>query len=115
MEQQVFRRKRYTNQDFYLSLLPRIKKLARLHGYAIGLHGSLERDLDLIAVAWTERACEPQQFVEAVIDAVRTIYTRPNDNEARPKPHGRLAWSIVVGPGRYIDLSVIGPLEAREK
>lgn len=36
--------------------IDRIRELAKEIGYAIGAHGSLERDLDLIAAPWSEEA-----------------------------------------------------------
>jgi len=39
-------------EAFYKSVLPKIREVARSCGYAIGLHGSMRRDLDLIAVPW---------------------------------------------------------------
>lgn len=99
-------------------MIPHITAVARLYGYAIGLHGSMARDLDLIAVPWTEAAAPAETLVEAIRDAVGGIIrndpmhdgnkydqqTRnPND-----KPHGRRAWSIYFSGHRfYIDLSVM--------
>ena len=40
--------------SFYLSKLSIIKVTANECGYAIGVHGSLKRDLDLIAVPWID-------------------------------------------------------------
>ncbi len=102
----------------YAACLPDLRRIAREHGYALGLHGSGERDLDLIAVPWIEDAIPPENLVEklrAVIggfiinveDADRGDYTRRNP---QPKPHGRLAWAIRFDDpeGRlYIDLSIM--------
>ena len=41
-------------KEFFISVLPGIRKAARECGYAIGVHGSLMRDFDLIAVPWVE-------------------------------------------------------------
>jgi hypothetical protein len=102
-----------TNPDFYLGLLPRIVETARLHGYAIGVHGSLNRDLDVIAVAWVGGASDPAELAAAIANTLPGVFTQHGANEGVPekKPHGRLAWAIQVGQGRYVDLSVIGPRE----
>ncbi len=92
---------------------------ARELGYALALHGSLVRDLDLIAVPWTEDAVSAAELVAAMIEACGgfTIndetadpydYTRRNP---QPKPHGRRSWKIFLGGSPYIDLSVMPRVE----
>lgn len=85
--------------------LPVVRAAARAHGYAVGLHGSTKRDLDLIAVPWIELPSQAMYLVEAVRAAVDgAIYA---DGIPFLKPHGRRAWVIYFGErGRYIDLSV---------
>lgn len=97
-------------------MVPHIAAVARQYGYAIGLHGSMARDLDLIAVPWTDSATDAETLVEAIRDAVGGFIR--NDDPPHPyhldtknpgeKPHGRLAWSIRFSGHRfYIDLSVM--------
>lgn len=102
---------RKSNPEFYLGLLPRIRKIARIHGYAIAVHGSLNRDLDLIAVPWRENVSAPAVLAEAIAAALPGVFNQKGANEGKPaeKPHGRLAWAIVLGRGRFVDLSVIPP------
>jgi len=89
--------------------LPIIRRVAREFGYAIGLHGSGRRDLDLIAAPWTGTAHSAQELVDAICLAVHGIVNDPPGLEKSPsrRDHGRLAWSIQIGGGRYIDLSVM--------
>jgi hypothetical protein len=89
----------------YVCHVPRITAVAREHGYAIGIHGSLQRDLDLIAVPWSEVAVEPDALVLAICEVVGG-FIMPHQEEPTKKPHGRLAWTIQLGAGLYIDLSV---------
>lgn len=106
---------------FYAHLVPLLAALARQHGYALAVHGSMATDLDLLAVPWTEEADEAEVLVEALRELVGGII--PNDPDAysgdlllhnpNTKPHGRRAWSIYwqildgYGVGPYIDLSVM--------
>lgn len=79
---------------------------AERHGYALAVHGSLATDLDLIAVPWTEDATGPQELAEAVAEAVHGKIVSPGTE----KPHGRLAYTICIGPeftGPHVDLSVM--------
>lgn len=95
-----------------------VRDVARKHGYSVGVHGSLKRDLDLMAVPWTDGADDPETLVEAIRVAVGGIIRNEPDAQVGdyvrrnpcPKPHGRLAWSIhalIDVPHRYIDLSVM--------
>ncbi|WP_423457996.1 hypothetical protein [Ottowia sp. VDI28] len=75
-------------------------------GYAIALHGSFTRDLDLIAIPWTDHACDLETLVRGI--EYRTGLKRqgpPSD-----KPHGRKAVSLLF-PGfedpRWVDLSIL--------
>ena len=86
-----------------------VRKLAWEEGYAIGLHGSFTRDLDLIAVPWTEKPCEPEHLVRRVIDAtgLRSLPSNPGT-----KPQGRLVWTLLFkefNDPRFVDFSVIHP------
>lgn len=90
----------------YLAALPHIQRVAREHGYAVGVHGSLARDLDVIAVPWVEEASEPDVLVQAIIDALEGFIS-PEDPEVPLRlPHGRLCYPIHLGAGRYVDLSI---------
>lgn len=90
------------------------RNVARRGGYAIAVHGSLQKDLDLIAVPWTDEASGPaEELVESIAIALDWIYGPRED-----KPHGRKGWTLVphstAPKGRgvdawYIDLSVIEP------
>lgn len=89
----------------YAQRLPILRKVAREHGYALGLHGSGERDLDLIAVPWVEDASEAEVLVEALRSSIDGVAAGPY-----AKPHGRRAWLIYLhleGSRLYVDLSVM--------
>lgn len=82
------------------------RKLAWEEGYAIGLHGSFTRDLDLIAVPWAERACEAEHLIRRIADATGLKLR----DGVGVKPHGRRAWTLLFpafGDPRFVDLSVM--------
>lgn len=85
----------------------RLAELARTMGYALTLHGSMSRDLDLVAVPWTQEAVDAETLVAAIKKATGT-FTIPED-EPLPKllPHGRKAWPLHEGGGPYLDISVM--------
>lgn len=77
------------------AMYPELAKITRKHGYALAVHGSLARDLDLIAIPWVENAGEPQDIINDILKkyAVNLI---GNPNQ---KPHGRIAYTLSVGWG----------------
>lgn len=97
-------------ERLYLSLLPAIRKVARKSGYAIGVHGSMIRDLDLIAVPWRRGAVMAETLAYRIHRATsRRACTRAELKKfMRRKPCGRVAYTLIIGPeGAYIDLSIM--------
>ncbi len=90
-------------------LWPAVIEEAHKLGYAVGLHGSLQRDLDVIAVPWTEEAASAEELVEAISERLGCFVGTSVDGRQGPteKPHGRLAWSLMLSGHAYIDLSVM--------
>lgn len=83
-----------------------LRHTARRAGYAVAVHGSMARDLDVIAVPWREGAVAPAVLVERIMAAIGGAFTPGQQNPAL-KPHGRLAYAINLHPtGMYVDLSV---------
>lgn len=79
-------------------------QVAREMGYAVGLHGSMKRDCDMIAVPWVE-ACST---AEALIDALCVALNAREVGPREPKPNGRLAVNLQIdGWFRVIDLSIV--------
>lgn len=104
---------------FIAELLPQIiepiREVARFHGYAVAVHGSLANDIDLVAVPWVERADDADELARSIMGAVSAIvgrcYTAKAGNaiEWTEKPHGRRAVSLhmVEAFNIWIDLSVM--------
>jgi hypothetical protein len=101
----------------YATLLPPLSEAARSVGYALAVHGTMARDLDLVACPWTEEAAEPRALIDALMAVCGGKLGRVNGAGQRIdlpelKPHGRLAWLIYLPGGEaYIDLSIM-PREA---
>lgn len=115
----------------YVALLPWLIDIARAHGYALGVHGSLRTDLDLIAAPWMSDAKPADVLIAAICAAVGgVVQQRPppcpacaagrttSAKNGRPcthidpnpslRPHGRLAYAIhFEHGGPYIDISVM--------
>lgn len=96
----------------YPMALAILRHVGALHGYAIAVHGSQQRDLDVVAVPWTEEASEPEAFVEAFRKAARhwgldAIHGADDHPLPRQMPHGRMCWPFHFGGGPYLDLAVM--------
>lgn len=82
--------------------IDRIRELAREVGYAIAVHGTLERDLDLIAAPWTNEAISAAELINHI-----TVGLGGRIVEIEQKPLGRYAATIQMdGWFKNIDLSV---------
>lgn len=75
--------------SFYNVILPNIRESAKSLGYAIGVHGSMLRDLDLIAIPWTSEAVDKDALAGAVQKAACGLVSQNYQWEA--KPNGRMA------------------------
>lgn len=88
-------------------LVERIREIALPCGYAIAVHGSQQRDLDLIAVPWTDGALSNRALVRALCQPHGPFV----EGLKSGKPHGRIAYVLHGVPGsagvNYIDLSVM--------
>lgn len=97
----------------YATAFTKTRIAAWQHGYAITLHGSFTRDLDLVAVPWTDRACDVETLVAAI--EYRTCLKR--QGPCTDKPHGRKAVSLLFPAfedPRWIDLSIMPRRLAQE-
>lgn len=112
------------SKELVTILLPALREVARRNGYALAVHGSLERDIDLLAAPWVDGATAAADVVRDLYAACKAIlgfvtgpggwteqqtFEPPIGSLPNPdrKPHGRLGWSILLSGGPYIDLSVM--------
>lgn len=66
----------------YMSVYPKLRQIAIDNGYTLALHGSMTRDLDLIAIAWTEKAIESKQLIVEFLKALPDAQINPLDDYA---------------------------------
>lgn len=92
-----------TRPALYALHFPALLQIAINHGYVLAIHGSLQRDFDLIAVPW-EEICKSE------IEMIRKMSEYVGGNMSSMgtiKPHGRTAYIIHLGDNFYIDISVM--------
>jgi hypothetical protein len=102
----------------YAALYPMLVAIARRHGYALAIHGTVTRDFDLVAIPWIEEASSAKTLIMAIKKATGTvIHHEDHDHiviknfKGTEKPHGRLAYSLhLTNHGMYagyLDISVM--------
>lgn len=93
----------------YVAMYPILCEVARSYGYALTIHGTCNRDLDLVAIPWTDEAAPTEELVAAIRDRAQLFKFPPGHNilDASAKPHGRLAYTIPLMGETFVDLSVM--------
>lgn len=106
-----------------------IKEIGLQYGYNIVLHGSMNRDLDLIAIPWQEHIGDKMEMLNRIAEAIggHILFETEEDRKRfREKFHGRQCYVINVNrtikakvqgmitefeeyadPQYYIDISVL--------
>lgn len=106
-----------------------IKEIGLQYGYNIVLHGSMNRDLDLIAIPWQEQIGDKMEMLNRIAEAIggHILFETEEDRKRfREKFHGRQCYVINVNrtikakvqgmitefeeyadPQYYIDISVL--------
>jgi len=123
------RMKPANHAPFFACIYHGLCDTARKHGYALTIHGTLNHDMDLVAIPWTEEAISAEDLRAALMkhltmcgydDVLRRsgyseeyIKQRIEAGEiakmdgVEKKPHGRLAWNLYLMFGAKVDLSVM--------
>lgn len=97
--------------------LPHLRDAARANGYALAVHGSLSRDLDLIAAPWTSQAAPLDEIVTALAEATKKatgwghVSGRSDNSWRTDKPHGRVAVTILASAELSLDISFLPTIE----
>lgn len=83
----------------YAQILPVIREIAGECGWGIGLHGSLLKDLDLIAIPWKDDATSDEEMVKRIADEIG----------------GKVGYMSGFGPGHRKGFSIIFDYNAHGK
>lgn len=124
----------WDSRPLYETLIGPLREVARRLGYALTVHGTLKRDIDLVAVPWATEAAPARTLMRALRAKTRELvgFAEPCRSEARSsnpkwfrdgltgfargfgrisaKPHGRKGWVFHLTPdqsGPYVDLAVM--------
>jgi len=95
---------------FYSILWPSMRKAAIDIGWALALHGSLENDMDIMGMPWTENCKPHQELAKVISDCLGdTIWREHHLTPHFTKPHGRIVYTLSIGSSWHVDLSVMPP------
>lgn len=96
-------------------LLPPMRLAAKGCGYALTVHGTLSRDIDVVAIPWAERADKAEHLVDRLCGVIAGLTGRALLlGEWTDKPHGRRSVTIIHGGHEAeIDLSIM-PIVIKE-
>jgi hypothetical protein len=89
------------NAPVYVCVYAKLAEIAREHGYALAIHGSLARDCDLICIPWIEWPSQPSELM----DAITKKFAFKRTGGPTTRPHGRVAFTLHFDFGDvYLDL-----------
>jgi len=93
---------------FYACIYEYLRKVAIQQGWALGLHGSLNSDMDIMAMPWTEDAKPVEEMIQALSDCfIDNVW---KDHHIRPcynKPNNRVVYTMSIWKDFYLDINVI--------
>jgi hypothetical protein len=122
----------HARPSLYAFYFEGIKEIGLRYGYNIVLHGSLNRDLDLIAIPWQELIGDKLEMLNEIAAAIGGHILEEGEEQRklfREKFHGRDCWVININrsiknkfsgmvtefidegdPQYYIDISILPTL-----
>ena len=90
----------HVKPNFYALMFEPLKEIALKYGYNLVLHGSLNRDFDLIAIPWQESLGNVE---EMMIEFCDYVGGKINDDPLKDAPHGRKWYVIDIFRGGYFE------------
>ena len=90
----------HAKPSYYAIMFQPLKEIALKYGYNLVLHGSLNRDMDLIAIPWQEELGDVDVMMKEFCDHVGG---RINHEVPKDAPHGRKWYVIDIYRGGYFE------------
>lgn len=93
---------------FYACIWDNLRNAAMDCGWALGLHGSLANDMDIMAMPWIEDAKSVEEMIQALSDCFtdnpfKNKHIVPHYN----KPNGRVVYTMSIWADFYLDINII--------
>ena len=117
-QNQVVKKPIHAKPSLYAHYYESLKIIAKEYGFALLLHGSMNRDLDLVAVPWSESVKDDFEMIKEFDRKMQGIHS---DDKAhymfKETHHGRKqyvinlnrggAWNSYIDEQYYIDISIM--------
>ena len=98
-------KKIHAKPSFYALMFEPIKEIGLKYGYNIVLHGSINRDLDLIAIPWIYNMSSHSEMIEEICNYIGgEIMINSDGRIFSDKPHGRICYIINILRNGYCEL-----------
>ncbi|MBC8053754.1 MAG: hypothetical protein H7Y13_11885 [Sphingobacteriaceae bacterium] len=108
----------HAKPSLYAFYFEALKIIALKYGYNLVLHGSMNRDLDLIAIPWQHELGDVDTMINEFSDKLGGQVMEQSEEGKYCFPHGRMSYVINLNrecqshknwedPQYYIDISVI--------
>ena len=113
----------HVKPSLYAFYFIELKEIALKYGYNLVVHGSLNRDLDLIAIPWQPELKPVEPMIEEFAKYLDGYIMLQNGKTNNHMYHGRLSYIININRGRdsegndlqyYLDISVTPFIENYE-
>lgn len=93
---------------FYACMWDDIRQCAMDNGWAVALHGSLNSDMDIMAMPWVEETISFEELTKEISELfvgnfISENYVITYDE----KPHNRIVATIPIFADFYLDISAI--------
>ncbi|MBQ7494397.1 MAG: hypothetical protein IJT75_01320 [Bacteroidaceae bacterium] len=94
------------NAIFWIFRFPELRETAAACGWALGVHGSVTHDLDLMAMPWVEEHVTADELAQRLADVADNQHREYFKSKPGEKPNNRIVYTILAGQ-TYIDMNVI--------
>lgn len=91
----------HAKPSLYAYYFEALKDIARPYGYNLVLHGSLNRDLDLVAIPWQQEIGDHDRMIEDFCTLMGGRMMLQDDDSRYCFPHGRMSYVINLNRGEY--------------
>jgi hypothetical protein len=99
-----------TTEEAFNKLYKPLSILITNAGYALAIHGSLRRDIDMVIIPWREELMPVGALMACIVDKIKELNNHALLIGPFRKPHGRLACTIHLGElggEPYLDISIM--------
>lgn len=91
----------HAKPSLYAYYFEQLKDIAYTYGYNLVLHGSLNRDLDLIAIPWQVNIGDQDEMINEFCTVLGGRQMIQSKEDRYCFPHGRMSYVINLNRGEY--------------